>query len=71
VEQGDRGRWSHVGASAELDEVGDEVVRVVKALDALNLFRFVHDSELLASWKSVSNVLATPRPAAGDVSPAA
>jgi hypothetical protein len=71
VDQRDQWHRAHVGASVELDAAANEVVRVVKALDALNIFRFAHDSELLASWKSASNVVATPRPAAGDISPAA
>jgi hypothetical protein len=65
VEQGTQGRRAHVGASAELDTVADEVVQVVKVMDGLNRFRFAKDAESLAAWASASNVLATPRPPAG------
>jgi hypothetical protein len=61
VERVIEGRRAHVGASAELDTVADEVARIVKAMDGLNRFRFAHDPELLAAWKSASNVVATPR----------
>jgi hypothetical protein len=79
VEQGIAGRRLHIGASAGLDETADEVVQIVKAMDALNRFRFEKEPGLLAEWASVSNVIATPRssaaesaaPAAGDVRPAA
>jgi len=83
VEQGSEGRRSHVGASAELENVADEVLEVVKVMDGLNRFRFGTDSELLASWESASNIFAAPHPAeekpapvatlpaAGDVRPAA
>jgi hypothetical protein len=83
VEQGIQSRRAHVGASAELDVVADDVVRIVRSMDGLNRFRFAHAPELLASWQSASNVVATPRstavkpapegtlPAAGDVIPAA
>jgi hypothetical protein len=83
VRQGNRGRLVHVGASAELDRVADEVVLIVKAMDGPNRLRFMHQSELLATWESASHVIATPRssaaqpaaegtpPTAGDVRPAA
>jgi hypothetical protein len=63
VEEGTQGRRTHVGASAELGALADEVVQVVKLLDGLNRFRFAKDAESLAAWGSASNVLATPHPA--------
>jgi hypothetical protein len=83
VKQGSDSRIAHVGASFELDEVGDEVVQVVKVMNGFNRHRLSRDGELLASWAAASNVVATPRPsdeetgpevtppAAGDVRPAA
>lgn len=84
IEQALEGRRAHVGASAELDEVADEVVEIVGILEALNRLRFEHDAELLAAWGSASNVIAAPLGAAasgpaaegdtvdgGDVRPAA
>jgi hypothetical protein len=83
VEQGTRGRRAHIGASADLDLVADEVVLIVKAMDGLNRFRFARQPELLGAWASVSHVIATPRrtaarftpegttPTVGEVTPAA
>ena len=63
VKQGSDSRIAHVGASFELDDVADEVVQVVKVMNGLNHFRFARDGELLASWQTASNVVATPHPA--------
>jgi hypothetical protein len=82
VDRGAEGRSAHVGASAELDAVGNEIVQVVNVMAGTNRLRFAHDPELLATWESVSNVFATSRvdakpttdqtpPAAGAVGPAA
>ncbi len=64
VEQGAAGRMAHVGASAELVTVAEEVVQVVKVMNGLIRLRFATQPELLAAWESASNVVATPRPAA-------
>lgn len=61
--QGTEGRRAHVGASAELDTVADEIVHVVRLMDGLNRYRFENDPESLAAWESASNVVATPHPA--------
>ena len=77
VEQGAEGRRVHVGARADLDVVADEVVQIVRVIDGLNRFRFARDPELLAAWKSASNVTDSPRqpektPPSGDqIKPAA
>jgi hypothetical protein len=83
VKQSADARSAHVGASFELDDVGDEVVQVVKVMGGLNRHVFARDGELLAAWLSASNVVATPRPSdqkappeakppvSGDVRPAA
>jgi hypothetical protein len=83
VEQGTEGRRAHVGASAELDTVADEVVQVVKVMDGLNRFRFAEDEESFASWRSASNVIGPlrsagvkpttpePPPTGGEIQPAA
>jgi hypothetical protein len=64
VEQGSRGRLAHVGASAELDTVVDEIVQVVKVMDGLNRFRFANNPEETAAWESASNPFGAPRSAA-------
>jgi hypothetical protein len=75
VEHGTAGRQAHVGASAELKAVADEVVQIVHVMDGLNRYRFAKEGELLAAWESASNVSATPRSSApkagsGDTPPA-
>jgi len=68
IDQELEGRRMHVGARAELDQLGDEAVGIVRILDALNRLRFEHDAEALAAWLSASNVIA---PSRGIPSPAA
>jgi hypothetical protein len=63
VKQGAAGRMAHVGASAELVTVAEEVVHVVKVMNGLIRLRFAKEPELLAAWESASNVVATPRSA--------
>jgi hypothetical protein len=82
MKQGSDSRIAHVGASVELDDVGNDVVQVVKVMNGNNRFRF-RGGELLASWESASSVVATPRspeekapppvssPTAGETRPAA
>ena len=67
MDQSATGRQAHVGASAELDLIGAEVVQVVKVMDGLNRARFAQDSDPLAAWESARNVVATPRAVAGEV----
>ena len=78
VLQGVQARRQHIGASADLDTVADEIVQVVELLDGYHRLRFGRDPERLAAWESASSVAATPRPAeparpaqSGDVRPAA
>jgi hypothetical protein len=81
VEQSAEGRRMHIGAGANLDVVGDEVVQIVKVIDGLNRFRFANDPNLLAAWRAASNVIGPPRPnhestppepsAGGEIKPAA
>jgi hypothetical protein len=61
VEQAIAGRRAHVGASACLDNVADEVVLIVKVMDGFNRVRFANEPGLLAEWASLSSVVATPR----------
>ena len=62
VQQGAAGRNAHVGASAELAAVVQDVVLVVRVMDGLNRFRFAHDAESLAGWESASNVFGPSQP---------
>ncbi|HYC32164.1 MAG TPA: hypothetical protein VEB59_07710 [Gemmatimonadales bacterium] len=60
VASGSAGRQAHVSASAELDAVADEVVRIVDVMDGLNRVRFAGTPEELAAWSSASNLLVGP-----------
>jgi hypothetical protein len=80
VEQGAAGRLTHVGATSQLDTLGEEVVQIVKVMTGLIHVRFAGQPDLLVEWESASNVVAAPRPedkpdtggsAPGDVRPAA
>ena len=85
--QGAEGRRLHVAAAVELDVVAGEVVQIVRIVDGLNRFRFSSDPDLLAAWRSASNVVGPARtrgrsdggtdkpaetlPAGGEIKPAA
>ncbi len=55
VDRSTTGHTAHVGASAELDEVENDVVQIVRVMDGLNRARFAEDRESMASWVSVTN----------------
>jgi hypothetical protein len=68
------GRQDHVGASAELEAVSNDVTEVVELLDGLNRYRFGRDAELMAAWQSARNVVGPSRESPGattEVKPAA
>ena len=69
--QGSEGRRMHIGAGVELDVVADEVLAIVRVIDGLNRFRFAGDPDLLAAWRSASNVVGPPRTAEKTTSPEA
>ena len=75
VEQGAAGRLTHIGATAELITVDEDVVQIVKEMNGLIHVRFASQPELLVEWESASNVVAAPRPEekpdTGEVRPAA
>jgi hypothetical protein len=56
TEQWMAGRLTHVAASAKLGAVAAEVVKIVKVMDGLNVYRFRDQPDLLAAWKSASKV---------------
>jgi hypothetical protein len=61
VEQGTDGRRAHVGASAELDALAEELIQVVRLMDGLNRYRFANAPESLAQWESARNVIGPSR----------
>ena len=63
------GRTGHIGARAELEALGTEILKRVAQLDTFNRERFKQDPEHLAGWVSVATVLGLPRlapPTSGD-----
>jgi hypothetical protein len=62
VQQSAEGRRQHIGATAQLRVVADEIVRVVQVMDGFQRLRFAKDPERLAAWLGPSSVRATPRP---------
>ena len=61
VTQGAEGRRTHVAATVELNVVSAEAVRIVRLMDGHNRVRFAEDPDLMAAWKSASNVIGPAR----------
>ena len=61
VAQGAEGRRIHIGATVELDVVGGGAVEIIRMIDGLNRVRFAGDPDLLAAWRSASNVIGPAR----------
>jgi hypothetical protein len=75
VDQGAAARLRHIGATAELVTVDQDVNQIVKVMTGLIQVRYGSQPELLVEWESASNVVAAPRaeekPDTGDLRPAA
>ena len=50
------GRNLQVGATAKLDRVTAEVMRLLRQLDRLNRFRYKNDPEALTAWRRARNL---------------
>jgi len=50
------GQRAHTGARAELEAVCDEIMLVVRDLDASQRYRFRKEPEQLASWEAARNI---------------
>jgi hypothetical protein len=57
VERGAQGRRTHIGARANLEASGAEVLQIVRGLDGFNTYRFGSQPDLLTAWISASNVI--------------
>lgn len=55
------GTLDHVVARAELEELSDEVMRLVGMLDGINRYRFERDPQLLVAWKTAKHVVSGPQ----------
>ncbi len=63
VEQGIAGRRMHVGASAELEALAEELIQVVRLMDGTNRYRFANDPQSRAQWESARNTFGPARSA--------
>jgi hypothetical protein len=63
---GVEGRRQHVGATAELQRVAEEIQHVVRVMDGFQRLRFADDPEQLAAWTSASTVESAPAKAPED-----
>jgi len=63
MEQAFAGRRAHTSARSQLRAVTSELLRIVRQLDGMMVYRFQEHPELEASWKSARNVA---WPAAGE-----
>ena len=61
--RGAEGRRIHIAARVELDVVSSEAVQIIRVMDGHNRVRFAGDPDLLAAWRSASNVIGPSRPA--------
>jgi hypothetical protein len=76
VEQGTDARRTHIGASADLDALAEELIQIMRLMDGSNRYRFSGDADSLAEWESARNTFGparsrTPPPAGGEIKPAA
>jgi hypothetical protein len=56
MQQAHAGRRAHIGARAELADVGRKVTAVLRQLDGMNMYRYRRDSERNAAWRSAKRV---------------
>ncbi len=49
-------RYTHVGASADLQKTTSEILAIIHQLDALHRIRFRGNTELIAAWNSARNI---------------
>jgi hypothetical protein len=66
VAQSAEGRRIHVAAIVQLEVVSAEAIRIVRLMDGHNRVRFAGDPDLLAAWRSASNVIGPSRSAKSD-----
>jgi hypothetical protein len=74
IEQSTEARRGHIGASAELDAIGEQIVHLINVMDGFNRDRFAEVPEVLAEWASASNVFgpihpSSEKPASQEVTP--
>lgn len=63
------GTQEHVLARAELDQLSDEVTRLVGMLDGINRYRFEREPQKLIAWDSAKHVVVGPQVEAKEENP--
>jgi hypothetical protein len=75
MQQAHAGRRAHIGARAELTDVGRKFTAVLRQLDGMNMYRYRKDAERSAAWRSAKRVSwpsnGTDGAARGPLAPAA
>jgi hypothetical protein len=57
LQESDESKQAHVGARAEMKDLGDEIMRIVAILDGFNRYRFYRSPELVAAWESAKHLV--------------
>jgi hypothetical protein len=65
VEQGTDARRTHIGASADLDALAEELIQIMRLMDGSNRYRFSGDPDSLAEWESARNTFGPTRAGSG------
>jgi hypothetical protein len=65
VEQGTSARRAHIGASAELDALAEELIQIVRLMDGSNRYRFSGQPDSMAEWESARNTVGPARSSGG------
>jgi hypothetical protein len=60
-QENDGGKQSHVAARAEMEELTNEITRLVGILDGFNRYRFHREPELIVAWESAKHVVSGPQ----------
>ncbi len=56
VRDGNAARRAHIGARAQMFQLGAELMRHARQLDGIVVYRFHENAELLATWRSARNI---------------
>jgi hypothetical protein len=56
MQQTHAGRRAHIGARAELADVGRKFTAVLRQLDGMNMYRYRKDAQRSAAWRSAKRV---------------
>jgi hypothetical protein len=69
LQESDDSKQAHVGARAEMKDLGDEIMRIVAILDGFNRYRFDRSPELIAEWESARHLVGRGQDKAKEAEP--